>query len=58
MLEIVIAGGGLRYLPSAWITIRLLRMFGWGGSLRLVGLDEEHDKFTARALSRYGVEVD
>lgn len=54
---IVIAGGGLKYFPSVWVNIRLLRHFGCTLPIQLWYLgDGECDPTMKRLLAPLGVE--
>jgi Mannosyltransferase putative len=54
---IVIAGGGLKYFPSVWVNIRLLRHFGCKLPVQLWYLgDGEVDPYMKRLLEPYDVE--
>lgn len=54
---IVIAGGGLKYFPSVWVNVRLLRHFGCELPIQLWYLgDGECDPYMKRLLRPYGVE--
>ncbi len=54
---IVIAGGGLKYFPSVWVNIRLLRHFGCTLPIQLWYLgDGEVDPYMKRLLEPYDVE--
>jgi hypothetical protein len=54
---IVIAGGGLKYFPSVWVGINLLRHFGCKLPIQLWYLgDSEMDPYMKRLLEPLGVE--
>lgn len=54
---IVIAGGGLKYFPSVWVNIHLLRHFGCQLPIELWYLgDGECDPYMKRLLAPLGVE--
>ncbi len=54
---IVIAGGGLKYFPSLWVNIRLLRHFGCKLPIQVWYLgDGEFDPYMKRLLEPYDVE--
>lgn len=54
---IVIAGGGLKYFPSVWVNVRLLRHFGCQLPVQLWYLgDGEIDPYMKRLLAPLGVE--
>ncbi len=54
---IVIAGGGLKYFPSAWVNVNLLRHFGCQLPIQLWYLgDSEMDPYMKRLLKPLGVE--
>jgi hypothetical protein len=54
---IVIAGGGLKYFPSVWVNVNLLRHFGCTLPIQLWYLgDTEMDPYMKRLLEPLGVE--
>src|SRR5690606_11940164 len=54
---IVIAGGGAKYFPSAWVNVNLIRRSGCRLPIQLWHLgDEECDPYTRRLLASLGVE--
>ncbi|MBN8602599.1 MAG: hypothetical protein J0M26_16305 [Planctomycetes bacterium] len=54
---IVIAGGGLKYFPSVWVNVNLLRHFGCTLPIQLWYLgDSEMDPYMKRLLEPLGVE--
>jgi Mannosyltransferase putative len=54
---IVIAGGGLKYFPSVWVNVRLLRHLGCTLPIQLWYLGEgEIDPYLKRLLAPHGVE--
>jgi len=54
---IVIAGGGLRYFPSVWVNVNLIRHFGCTLPIQLWYLgDGECDPYMKRLLQPLGVE--
>lgn len=54
---IVIAGGGLKYFPSVWVNVNLLRHFGCTLPIQLWYLgDSEMDPYMMRLLEPLGVE--
>jgi hypothetical protein len=54
---IVIAGGGLKYFPSVWVNVNLLRHFGCQLPIQLWYLgDSEMDPYMKRLLEPLGVE--
>jgi hypothetical protein len=54
---IVIAGGGLKYFPSVWVNVNLLRHFGCTLPIQLWYLgDGEMDPYMKRLLAPLGVE--
>jgi hypothetical protein len=54
---IVIAGGGLKYFPSVWVCINLVRHFGCKLPIQLWYLgDGEFDPYMKRLLKPFGVE--
>jgi hypothetical protein len=54
---IVIAGGGLKYFPSVWVNVNLLRHFGCTLPIQLWYLgDGEMDPYMKRLLKPLGVE--
>jgi hypothetical protein len=54
---IVIAGGGLKYFPSVWVNVNLLRHFGCTLPIQLWYLgDTEMDPYMKRMLEPLGVE--
>src|SRR5262245_13569255 len=54
---IVIAGGGLRYFPSVWVNVNLIRHFGCNLPIQLWYLgDGECDPYMKRLLQPLGVE--
>lgn len=54
---IVIAGGGLRYFPSVWVNVNLIRHFGCKLPIQLWYLgDAECDPYMKRLLQPLGVE--
>lgn len=54
---IVIAGGGLKYFPSVWVNVNLLRHFGCQLPIQLWHLgDVEIDPYMRRLLQPLGVE--
>ena len=54
---IVIAGGGLKYFPSVWVNVSLLRHFGCTLPIQLWYLgDTEMDPYMKRLLEPLGVE--
>lgn len=54
---IVIAGGGLKYFPSVWVNVNLLRHFGCTLPIQLWYLGEgEIDPYMQRLLESLGVE--
>ncbi|XZE56089.1 hypothetical protein SH139x_002165 [Planctomycetaceae bacterium SH139] len=56
-LGIVIAGGGLKYFPSVWVNVRLLRHFGCTLPIQLWYLgDGEIDPYMRRLLAGHDVQ--
>jgi hypothetical protein len=54
---IVIAGGGLKYFPSVWVNVRLLRHFGCTLPIQVWYLgDGEFDPYMKRLLAEYDVQ--
>lgn len=54
---IVIAGGGLKYFPSVWVNVNLIRHFGCKLPIQLWYLgDGECDPYMKRLLQPFGVE--
>ncbi|GIX04286.1 MAG: hypothetical protein KatS3mg114_0155 [Planctomycetaceae bacterium] len=54
---IVVAGGGLKYFPSVWVCVHLVRHFGCELPIQLRYLGEgECDPYMKRLLKPFGIE--